>query len=363
MIPFNTVIRDYEKFKSEYEEKALTVLRSGRYILGKELESFEREFADFLKVEYCVGLASGLDALCIALKILGVSEGDEVIIQSNAYIASVMAITQNLAKPVFVEPNEFYNIDVSKIEEKITNRTKAILVVHLYGQASDMESIVKIAHKYNIKVVEDCAQSHGAKQGNKKMGSFGDVGCFSFYPSKNLGGFGDGGAIVTNHSEIANDVKIYRNYGSEKRYYNKVLGTNSRLDEIQAGLLRVKLKHLLETEVERNFIANCYINGIVNPLVKMPKVADGLTSVWHLFVVEVSTREKFMSYLSKAGIETSIHYPIPPYLSEAYQYLGYKKGDFPIAESFSDTIVSIPIFSGMTVDEIEHVIDTINSYT
>ena len=244
----NRMDRGFYQFQEEYERKALEVLRSGWYILGKELRQFEEEFAAYTNSRYCVGVASGLDALWIAFRVLGIGAGDEVIVQANTYIASVMGITINGALPVFVEPDIYYNIDADKIEEKITSRTKAILVVHLYGQASNMKPIIKLAEKYDLRLVEDCAQSHGACVEGQMTGTFGDIGCFSFYPSKNLGAFGDAGAIVTNDSKIAEDVRIIRNYGSEKRYYNKVVGANSRLDEIQAGLLQVRLRHLKELQ-------------------------------------------------------------------------------------------------------------------
>ena len=242
----NRMDRGFEMYQQEFEDKALQVLRSGWYVLGNEVKSFENEFAQYEGAKHCVGLASGLDALWIAFRVLGIGKGDEVIVQGNTYIASVMGITINGATPIFVEPDEYNNIDASKIEEKITDRTKAILVVHLYGQASNMKPVVELAKKYDLRLVEDCAQSHGACFDGKMTGTFGDIGCFSFYPSKNLGAFGDAGAIVTNDDKIAQDVRIFRNYGSEKRYHNKVVGANSRLDELQAGLLRVRLGHLEE---------------------------------------------------------------------------------------------------------------------
>ncbi len=242
----NRLDRGFCLFQKEYEDKALEVLRSGWYVLGNELKSFEEEFSAFTGAKYCLGLASGLDSLWIALRALKIGEGDEVIVQGNTYIASVMGITINGATPVFVEPDPYYNIDASSIEDKITDKTKAILVVHLYGQASNMQPIMELSKKYHLRVVEDCAQSHGAYFNGKMTGTFGDIGCFSFYPSKNLGAFGDGGAIITNDEKIAEDIRVFRNYGSERRYYNKVVGTNSRLDEIQAGFLRIKLRHLKE---------------------------------------------------------------------------------------------------------------------
>ena len=355
--------RGFMRHQEEYENKALEVLRSGWYILGKEVENFEKEFADYVGCRYSVGLASGLDALWLAFKVLGIGEGDEVIVQGNTYIASVMGITINGATPVFVEPDKYYQIDVDKIEEKITDKTKAILVVHLYGQAARMDKVVDLCKKYNLRLVEDCAQSHGARFGDKMTGSFGDIGCFSFYPSKNLGAFGDAGAITCNDPELARLMKIYRNYGSEKRYHNMVVGANSRLDEMQAGLLRVKLKYINEINDERASIASKYAKGIDNTLVIKPEVADGSSCVWHQYVIRVPKyRDELMAYLADKNITTIIHYPIPPHLSEAYGYLGLKRGVLPITENYADEVLSLPIYCGMTDDEIDYVISAINIF-
>lgn len=358
----NRLDRGFYQYQEEFEQKTLEVLRSGWYVLGKEVKSFEEEFAQYTNTEYCVGLASGLDALWIAFRTLGIGAGDEVIVQGNTYIASVMGITMNGATPIFVEPDEFYTIDTSKIEEKITDKTKAILVVHLYGQASKMDDVMAIADKYNLRVVEDCAQSHGACYDGKMTGSFGNIGCFSFYPSKNLGAFGDAGAIVTNDAKIAEDVRIFRNYGSEKRYYNKIVGANSRLDEIQAGLLRVRLTHMEELEAEKTKIAKRYLAELKADSFTLPKVREGATSIWHQFVIKCENREELMKYLQDKEIGTLIHYPIPPHLSEAYQYLGYKKGDLPITEEYANKVLSIPMYNGMTEEELSYVIDTINRF-
>ena len=358
----NRLDRGFFKYKAEFEEKALNVLRSGWYVLGNEVNLFEAEFANYVGSKHCVGLASGLDALWIAFRVLGIGTGDEVIVQANTYIASVMGITINGATPIFVEPDEYYNIDASKIEEIITDKTKAILVVHLYGQASNMKPIMELAKKYKLRVVEDCAQSHGAKFNDKTTGTFGDVGCFSFYPSKNLGAFGDAGAIVTDDPQLAEDVRIFRNYGSEKRYYNRVVGTNSRLDEIQAGLLRVRLSHIRELENEKIQICTRYLNEINNSDIILPKTRDGATHIWHQFVIRTARRNELIKYLEDKGIGTIIHYPIPPHLSEAYSYLGYKKGAFPITEKYADTVLSIPLYNGMTGDELDYIIEAVNEF-
>lgn len=361
-IPQNRLDRGFHLYKEEFEKKALSVLRSGWYVLGKEVEKFEEEFAEYNTSKYCVGLASGLDALWIAFRLLGIGIGDEVIVQGNTYIASVMGITINGAVPVFVEPDNFYNIDSKKIEEKISSKTKAILVVHLYGQASNMDEIMSIAKKYDLKVIEDCAQSHGASYNGKKTGTFGDVGCFSFYPSKNLGAFGDAGAIVTNNEEIAKNARIIRNYGSEKRYYNKVVGANSRLDELQAGLLRVRLTHIKELTLERQRLADYYLKGIQNSRIGCPAIRKNATSVWHQFVIKTSLRDKLLCYLQEKGIGTIIHYPIPPHLSEAYGYLNIKEGTLPITEKYAKEILSIPLFSGMLQEEQDYVIESLNGF-
>lgn len=360
-IPFNTLDKQFYLYQDEYEKKALEILRKGWYVLGPEVKAFEEEFASYLNTPYVIGVDNGLNAIVMAVRALGIKEGDEVIVQANTYIASVMGITMNGATPIFVEPDEYYNIDVDKIEEKITKKTKAILVVHLYGQASNMDKILELCEKYNLKLIEDCAQAHGAKYKDKMIGTFG-IGCFSFYPSKNLGCFGDGGAISTNDKKLDRDFRVLRNYGSEKRYYNEVVGYNSRLDELQAGLLRVKLKHIFELEEEREKIAQRYLNEIKNLLIHLPKIRENCSHVWHLFVVRVNNREKFQRYLEENGIGSVIHYPIPPHLSEAYKYLGYKEGDFPITENYAKTVLSLPLYNGMAKEELDYVIDIINKY-
>lgn len=355
--------RGFYKYQEEYEQKALEVLRSGWYILGKENEAFEKEFAQYVGTKYAVGLASGLDALWLAFKVLGIGKGDEVIVQGNTYIASVMGITINSATPVFIEPDQYYQLDADKIEEKITDKTKAILVVHLYGQVANMAKIQEICKKHNLKLVEDCAQSHGACHNGQMTGSFGDIGCFSFYPSKNMGAFGDAGAITTNDFELARLMKIYRNYGSEKRYYNMVVGANSRLDELQAGLLRVKLTHMEEITKEREMLATRYANGINNPLVIKPIVAPNIKAVWHQYVLRVpDKRDDLKLYLEDNDITTIIHYPIPPHRSEAYSYLNMGEGSLPITEQYAKEVISLPIYNGMTEEEQKRVIDCINSF-
>lgn len=358
----NRMDRGFFKYQNEFENKALEVLRSGWYVLGKEVSLFEEEFAKYTGAKYCVGLASGLDALWIAFKLLQIGAGDEVIVQGNTYIASVMGITINGATPVFVEPDEYFGMDPDKIEEKITEKTKAILVTHLYGMASQMDKIVEICKKHNLRLVEDCAQSHGACFNGKMTGTFGDVGCFSFYPSKNLGAFGDAGAVVLNDENLAQKFRVFRNYGSEKRYYNKIVGANSRLDELQAGLLRVRLSHIHELTDEKVRIAERYSREIKNDKIQLPSLAKGATCVWHQYVIRSEQREKLIDYLNKKEIGTIIHYPIPPHLAEAYQYLGHKAGFLPITENLAKTVLSIPMYNGMTDEEQTYVINALNEF-
>lgn len=359
----NNLGRQFSLHADQYEKKAIEVLRSGWYILGQEVKCFEQEFAAYVGSQYCVGLASGLDALWMSFRLLNIKAGDEVIVCANAYIACVMGISMNGATPVFVEPDEYDNIDAEKIEAVITEKTKAILAVHLYGQSCDMTKIMAIAKKYDLRVVEDCAQSHGNKWQGKTVGTFGDVGCFSFYPTKGCGAFGDAGAIVTDDVELADKFRVFRNYGSREHYKNEVVGTNSRLDELQAGLLRVKLSYLDELNEERCRIAQQYYEKIVNPLVQLPKIRPGADSTWHQFVVHVpNVRTALIAHLKERGIGTIIHYPIPPHLSEAYAYLGHHKGDFVIAERYADEVLSLPMYNGMTQQEQEYVIRAINEF-
>lgn len=363
MISPNDLERQYSLFADEYRSKVIEVLDSGWYILGKEVSLFEKEWADYVGAKFCVGLASGLDALWITFRLLGIGTGDEVIVCANAYIACVMGITINGAVPVFVEPDEYDNIDADKIEAVITLKTKAILAVHLYGTSCNMTKVMDIARRHNLQVVEDCAQSHGNHWEGKVVGSFGKVGCFSFYPTKGCGAFGDAGCIVTDDEDLANKFRIFRNYGSEKKYHNMMVGTNSRLDEIQAGFLRVKLTHLDELNSERCEIAARYYDGLENPLIQLPKIRPGADSSWHQFVVHVPDyRDKLINYLKENKIGTLVHYPIPPHLSEAYAYLGYKSGDFPVAEQFANEVLSLPMYNGMTIAEQQYVINALNMF-
>lgn len=358
----NRLDRAFAAYQQEFEEKATQVLRSGFYVLGKELQAFEQEFAQFLGARYCVGVGNGLSALNMAIYLLGIGKGDEVIVPANTYIASVLGVTLNGAAPVFVEPDVYYNIDADLIEEAITDKTKAILAVHLYGQAANMEKIMEIAGKYNLKVVEDCAQSHGAAFKGQQTGTFGDVGCFSFYPTKNLGAFGDGGALVTDDADLAEQARMFRNYGSKKKYHNEIMGVNSRLDELQAGLLRVKLSHYSEFLEERIKLASFYEANIRNSAFLLPKVREGSETVWHQYVVRVKSRDEVQRKLKCKEIDTMIHYPIPPYLAESMRYLNIPDTRYPLASQYAQEVLSLPFYNGMTKEEQEYVVESINGF-
>lgn len=362
-IDLSILDRQFELYKQEYENTALRVLRSGWYVLGPEVEAFENEFAAYVGRKYCVGVNSGLDALTLSINALGIGVGDEVVVPANTYIATVLAITKNGARPVFVEPDVYYGIDAGRIEAAITKKTKAVMPVHLYGQACAMDKIMNIADKYDLRVVEDCAQSHGAKYKGTMTGAFGNAGCFSFYPTKNLGAFGDAGAIVTDDEELYKKLKMLRNYGSEKKYHNQIEGVNSRLDEMQAALLRVKLSHIEELNAERVAIAERYSTEIKNPAIQLPsmRVAEN-NHVYHQYVIRTKKRDEFQKYLADNGIKTVIHYPIPPHLAECYGYLGYKEGDFPIAEQYAEEVLSLPMFNGIADKEIRYLIRVVNAY-
>ena len=360
---YDRLDRQYEMFADEYKQAALRVLDSGWYILGRELEAFEKEFAGYIGGNsYCVGLASGLDALVLAVRALGIGAGDEVIVPANTYIATVLGITANGATPVFVEPDKYYNLDADKTEEAITAKTKAIMVVHLYGQSANMARIKDIADRHNLRLIEDCAQSHTADFSGRATGTWGDVGCFSFYPTKNLGAFGDAGAVLVRDKDLADKFRALRNYGSSVKYHNDYCGVNSRLDEMQAALLRVKLSHLQELIDERRKLKEKYLRGIKHPDIILPEVREGAGHVWHLFVIRTERRDELQDYLEAKGIHTQIHYPIPPHMQKCYQYLGRHAGDYPIAEKYAREVLSLPFYNGMTNDEIQTVIDAVNRF-
>ena len=333
------------------------------YIGGKEDSSFEKAFANYCGTKYCVGTGNGLDSLMLILKALGIHDGDEVIVPSNTYIATALAVTYAGAKPVFVEPDiRTYNIDPSKIEDRITSKTKAIMVVHLYGQPADMDSIISIANKYSLYLIEDSAQAHGAKYKGQRTGSFGIASGFSFYPGKNMGALGDAGAVTTNDMELAEKIRALGNYGSDYKYHHIYKGNNSRLDEMQAAFLSAKLPSLDKVNENRKATAKKYLERINNPEVILPYVIPGAEPVWHIFAIRCNKRDELEKFLNDKGIGTNKHYPIPMHLQKAYEDLGIKEGQLPIAEEISKTELSIPMYYGMTDDEIQYVIDSVNEF-
>jgi dTDP-4-amino-4,6-dideoxygalactose transaminase len=363
MIPINELSRSYKLFEKEYNEKALTVLKSGWYVLGNEVKEFELEFAAKLGSGcYVAGVDNGLNAIHLGLIAAGIHTGDEIIVQANGYIATMLAVIQCGAIPVFVEPDKYYEMDSKNIEKAITPKTRAVLITHLYGLATRMDPIIEICKKHNLKLFEDCAQSHFATYKGINTGLFGDAGFYSFYPTKNLGCFGDGGAVVSKNKNLIEKVKILRNYGSDYRYHNIVQGYNSRLDEMQAGLLRVKLGHIEELLSNRNYIAEKYLSGINNPLIELPEYPKDTKHTWYQFIIRTDKQKQFRDYMKENEIATDISWPTPPYLQPALESLGYKRGDFPITENICDTIVSLPIMDYMKDIEISKVIEVVNNY-
>lgn len=334
------------------------------FVLGQEVKTFEADYAAYSGTTHCVGVANGLDGLIIALKVLGIGEGDEVLVASNSYIATVISISNVGATPIFVEPDErTYNVDPDKLEAAITPRTKAIMPVHLYGQPCEMDKIMAIARKHNLKVVEDNAQGHGATYDGQVTGSFGDVNATSFYPTKNLGALGDAGALTTNNAELAKEASKVRNYGFEKRYYCQYKGMNSRLDECQAAMLNVKLKYMAEWTAERRKISAWYDEKLADiPGVILPYDLPKANSVNHIYLIRSEQRDELQAHLTEKDVGTLIHYPVPPHLQEAYQDLGYQKGDFPIAEKLANTSLSLPLFIGMTEKQVEYVANQIKVF-
>jgi len=362
-IPFVTFLPMEKELNTELRAAFDRVFTRSWYIGGTEDETFEKAFADYCGVQYCIGVGNGLDALMLALKALGIGAGDEVIVPSNTYIATALAVTYVGANPVFVEPDiRTFNIDPERIKAAITEKTKAIMPVHLYGQSCDMDPIMEIAGKYGLRVVEDCAQAHGASYKGKKVGTFGDAAGFSFYPGKNLGALGDAGAVVTNDSDLADKIRALGNYGSDYKYHHIFKGNNSRLDELQAAFLSAKLPHLERMNAERRRIARLYTEGIHNPKVITPYVHPDCVPVWHIYGVRCAERDALEKHLNEKGIGTNKHYPIPMHLQKCYQDLNIPQGALPIAEEISATELSIPMYYGMSEEEIQNVIDAINAF-
>lgn len=362
-VPFVTFAPMERELDKELREAFERVYDRSWYIGGMEDEAFEKAFADYCGTKYCVGTGNGLDALVLILKALGIGAGDEVIVPSNTYIATALAVTYAGASPVFAEPKtDTFNIDTDRIEQVISEKTKAIMPVHLYGQPCDMDPVMDIAHRYGLFVVEDCAQAHGATYKGQKVGSFGDAAGFSFYPGKNLGALGDAGAVVTNNEELAAKVRAIGNYGSDYKYHHIMKGNNSRLDEMQAAFLSAKLPHLDRMNEDRRRTADRYLANINNPLIILPAVEECMVPVWHIFGIRCGERDRLEKYLGDNGIGTNKHYPIPMHLQECYKDLGYEEGDFPIAEEISRTELSIPMYYGMTDEEVQYVIDVLNGF-
>ena len=354
-IPFVSFEGMHAPIKSEMLQAFEAFYDSNWFILGDRVKAFEASYASFNNTDHCVGVSNGLDALHIALRVLGIGAGDEVIVPSNTYIATLLAVSYVGATPILVEPDiRTYNIDPDKIEAAITSKTRAIMPVHLYGQSCEMEAIMSIARKYNLHIIEDNAQSQGASYKSKFTGSWGDINGTSFYPGKNLGALGDAGAITTNSKDLADKAAVLRNYGSQKKYYNELIGYNMRLDECQAAFLSIKLKHLAEWTRQRQEIGTWYneaLAGIENLV--LPFTAADAIHVYHLYVVRTNRRDELQAHLATKGIQTLIHYPIPPHLQEAYKHLGFGKGAYPIAEEIASTCLSLPMWPGMTKEMVD----------
>ena len=359
-VPFLDLGLAYREIKSEIDCGVMRVLSSGEYILGREVDLFEKEYAEFCGSLHCVGVANGLDAIYLALRALDVGKGDEVIVPSNTYIATWLAVTRTGAIPVPVEPLESTcNIDPEKIRSAITDRTKVILPVHLYGQPADLDPVLEIARLHGLRVVEDAAQAHGARYKGRCIGSHGDIVAWSFYPGKNLGAMGDGGAVTTNDPELADRIRVLRNYGSRIKYINEVQGVNSRLDPLQAAILRIKLSCLVEWNLRRRQIADRYETALVEIGMDLPKTSSGAKSSWHLYVVRHPERDRLKKVLHDAGIATIIHYPVPPHLQPAYRDMGLSTGCLPIAEKLSSEVLSLPIGPHFREEQILYVIESL----
>ena len=362
-VPFLDVRASYEEIAPELDAATSRVLKSGWYLLGDELAAFERAFAGYVGARHCVGLGNGLDALHLALRALGVGAGDEVIVSSNTYIATWLAVSYAGATPVPVEPDpRTYNLDPARIAAALTPRTKVLLPVHLYGQPADMDPILALAREHGLRVLEDAAQAHGARYRGRQIGALGDVTAWSFYPGKNLGALGDAGAITTDDAEIADRVRVLRNYGSRVKYVNEVQGYNSRLDELQAAALRVKLGHLADWNARRARIAARYRAELDDQGLTLPHVPDGIDSAWHVFPVLTPDRAAFQAHLTAAGIGTVIHYPTPPHRQAAYAALGLPEGTFPLSEAIHREIISLPIGPHMTDEQVDATIAAVRDF-
>ena len=361
MIKFLDLKKINNRYREEIDSRIKNILDKGWYLQGEENENFTKNFAKFCGTKFALGVANGLDALNLIIKAYGFGNGDEIIVPANTYIATILAISENGCIPILVEPDiKTYNINPDSIEEKITTKTKAIMVVHLYGQAVQMEKIWKIANKYNLKIIEDSAQAHGAIYQENRTGNLGDASGFSFYPGKNLGCIGDGGAVTTNDEKLFNKIKAIANYGSDRKYHHIYKGVNSRLDEIQAAVLDIKLKHLDSDNNKRREISKYYRENIKNSKIILPDTYDEKSHVWHIFAVRTQNRDEFQKYLTEKGIQTIIHYPTPPHKQGAYKE--WNNLSFPITEEIHNTILSLPISPVMTDSEIEKVVEVVNEF-
>jgi dTDP-4-amino-4,6-dideoxygalactose transaminase len=362
-VPFLNMQAPYLELKEQLDSTWRRVMESGWYILGSEVEMFEQEFAEYVGVQYCVGVGNGLDALHLILRAYEIGIGDEVIVPANTYIASWLAVSYAGAVPVPVEPLEqTYNVDPVRLESAVTARTKAVLIVHLYGQTAEMDAIHAVARKHGLRVIEDAAQAHGARYNRRQAGSLGDAAGWSFYPGKNLGALGDAGAVTTNNAELADKVRALRNYGSQVKYHNLYKGFNSRLDELQAALLRVKLKVLDEWNLRRVQVAARYLDGLKGTGLILPFVPQQMEPNWHLFVVRSSKRDALQAHLKERGIGTLIHYPVPPYLQDAYREMGLPEGTFPITERIHHEVLSLPMSPHLSDEEVDSVINEIRDF-
>lgn len=362
MIPFLDLHRQYQTIKSEIGPAIMDVIEHTAFSGGPFVEKFEENFANFCNTKFAIGLNTGTSALHLAMEALGIGPDDEVILPANTFVATAWGVSYVRAKPVFVDCDEYYNIDTKAVRNAITQKTKAIIGVHLYGQPCDIDELLTICNENNIYFVEDAAQAHGALYKGKVIGGFGEMACFSFYPGKNLGAYGEGGGITTNNPNYKDKLFSLRSHGSKVRYYHDEIGYNMRMDGIQAAVLDIKLKHLASWNQRRNEIANRYFNEIGNQLVNLPKIREDVKSVFHLFVVTVENRTDFMQYLASNGVGSAQHYPVPCHLQKAYSFLNYKKGDFPNSEYLAEHCVSLPMFAELTDNEVDKVIELINNY-
>lgn len=361
MIKFLDLHKINERYRSEIDSRIKQVLDSGWYLLGDQDNEFEKNFAEYCGAKHCIGCANGLDALNLIIRAYGFGAGDEIIVPANTYIASILAISENGCTPVLVEPDiNTYNINPDLIEEKITDKTKAIMIVHLYGQAVQMDKIWALAKKYDLKIIEDSAQAHGAYYKDKRVGNLGDASGFSFYPGKNLGCMGDGGAVTTNNDELAKKIRAIANYGSDYKYHHIYKGINSRLDEIQAAILDVKLPHLDKDNARRREISIYYRENIKNPKIILPQAYDEKSHVWHVFVVRCDNRDALQKYLEDNGIQTNIHYPTAPHKQECYGE--YSQLSLPITEKIHNEVMSLPISPVMTDEEVKKVVEVVNAF-